>query len=295
MLSIKPIPEKEAKGEIGKIYLEIKRTFKTKTVPLVFQYLAAFPPYFLYFWQQAKQNLTDVNFCQQSEAIKNFSHQAISQIYQPSSFLIYFLDELSKRPEIKELEKFIEETAQVTSSLYFLSLATRESIKGIYLGIKQIGERVEDKEKELFSSLFEEFSQPETTNTEEKTASFERSLSFSTRQITPYEKGKIVPSFFAQFFRLMEAEVRKLQKREDYLLRRVELERFALSLLPLISYPLESSFATVVKQTKNYPQFPELIYLLSELFPTQAPLKLLSISVMKKALEFPRKKEIMPV
>ncbi len=74
-------------------------------------------------------------------------------------------------------------------------------------------------------------------------------------------------------------------KQEAYLSRRVALERFALAKLPLLPYPFDSSFVTMTRQYGEHPLFPELLYLLSDVFPTQTPYKLLASLVMKHALD----------
>ncbi len=170
----------------------------------------------------------------------------------------------------------------MNSSLYLLSLSIRESLKGRYLGIKQIGERLKDEEKAVFDDLSEGFLQPVSDN-KEGTANIR--IHAATKLAYQSPTG-ITTSVFAEFFQVIEKEMEKLRKEEKYLTRRVELERFALSLLPLIPHPLDSSITAIFKQAYDHPQFPELIYLISDLFPTQAPFKLLSSAVMKKALNY---------
>lgn len=282
MLSLKPIPENNASGKMADIYCSIKQTLGSSTVPIIFQYLANFVPYLAYIWQQAEKNLHDVNFQQQSKTIIDFANMAISQIYTPSSATKLFLEKIEDRAEKFELSSFIANISDTNASLYLLSLAIRESLKGAYLGIKQIGERLEEKEKVIFSDLKEGFFR----DAEKKGDANYPLQEESSSQIIKRQEPGIVISVFAEFFKFMEWEMEALLKREEYLTRRVELERFALSKLPLLPSPLESSFATVAKKTAQDPNFPELLYLIAELFPTQAPYKLLASAVMKQALMY---------
>ncbi len=59
MSLLKPIPEAEASGETLEIYQSVKQTLGLHNVPVIFQYLAVFPKYLEFIWQQAVKNLND--------------------------------------------------------------------------------------------------------------------------------------------------------------------------------------------------------------------------------------------
>ncbi len=280
MLSLKPVSEKEASREVAEIYSSIKQTFGLTNVPIVFQYLAVFPKYLSFIWDQALANLNNVEFKNQAKEIENFARIAIGSIYIPQTLTKLFLEKIEERAEKFELTKFVTTISQMNASLYLLSLATRESLKGKYLGIKQIGERLADEEKSVFNDLSEGFLHPSENsmkgNTDIRT--------HSTTQLTYKSPQGITTSVFAQFFDIMEKEMEKLLKEEKYLTRRVELERFALSRLQFMPHPLDSSITSIFREAYDNPQFPELIYLISDLFPTQTPFKLMASAVMKEAL-----------
>jgi len=276
MLSLKPIPEDKANAQTADIYRSVKQVLGSPAVPVIFQYLANFPSYLNCLWQQAIKNLTDLQFQQHCQAVSDFANNAICQIYLPSSATGLFLEKIEGRGEKFELSQFVAKAGKINASLYLLSLAVRESIKGRYLGIKQIGEKLEEKERVIFSDLKDGF----FTDSENTSLPF---ASPANSQITSQTRG-LTLSVFAEFFKLMEWEMETLGKKEEYLTRRVELERFTLLHLPLLPHPLDSSFTTVARQTAQDVNFPELLYLVSELFPTQAPYKVLASAVMKKAL-----------
>lgn len=284
MLKLKPIPENEADDEILSLYVSIKETLKLSHVPMIFQYLARFPVYFSYIWDQSRMNLTDSNFIKYTNEIKHFSQGAINQIFMLSSVTKLFLEKMEGRTELYELKKFAENSSEVNSSLYFLSLAIRESIKGVYLGIKQIGEKLDEDEKAVFDDLADGFAFKEESYMERTM----NKLATASNQLANREKGSITTSVYGEFFKFISFEMKRLLKMEEYLTRRVELERFALNLLHFIPHPLDSSFTNIIKQTSHDPTFPELIYLVADLFPTQAPYKLMASAVMKKALFYKR-------
>lgn len=282
MLSLKPIPEDKANLEAAEIYASIKQTFGLTHVPIIFQYLAVFPKYLSYIWQQAQLNLNDLSFKNQALEIEKFTQGAIESIYLPSALTEIFLEKLENRAEKLELKKFVTAISQMNASLYLLSLAIRESLKGRYLGIKQIGEKLEEKEKTAFNDLSEGFFTVEN-NADKRNTDF---VIHPDKRISTSTKNTITTSIFAQFFEVMEKEMDRLLKEEKYLTRRVELERFALSRLHLIPHPLDSSITAIFSKAFDHPQFPELIYLTSDLFPTQTPYKLMASAVMKKSLDY---------
>lgn len=282
MLSLKPIPESQASQEVVQIYNSIKQSFRLANVPVIFQYLAVFPDYLEYIWQQAAKNINDPEFKNQSMEIENFARTAIQSVYSPQTLTKLFLEKIEERAEKLELVKFVDTIFQMNANLYLFSLAIRESLKGRYLGIKQIGERLEDKEKSAFNDLSEGFIQPNEVS--EKTYTGIRTN--ASTQLTPRSTQGITISVFAEFFNIMEKEMEKLLKEEKYLTRRVELERFALGRLHLMPHPLDSSIVTIFKHAYDNPQFPELIYLIADLFPTQTPYKLMASAVMKESLNF---------
>ncbi len=282
MFSLKPIPENQASGEIAEIYRSVKQTYGVVMVPLIFQYLAVFPNYLSYIWQQAAKNLHDLQFKNQTLEIEEFAQKSISSIYTPSTLTKLFLEKIYNRAEKLELTKFVVNISQMNASLYLLSLAIRESLKGRFLGIKQIGKHISENEKSAFNDLSEGFAAPSLTPIEKKA-----DLRIHTDQkLTHRPTTEITTSIFAQFFDVIEKEMKRLFKEENYLTRRVELERFALSRLHLIPHPLDSSISKIFTQAYDHPQFPELIYLIADLFPTQTPFKLMASAVMKKSLDY---------
>ncbi len=282
MLSLKPVPENKASREVMEIYNSIKETFGLTNVPIVFQYLAVFPNYLDFIWQQALVNLNDREFKNQVREIENFAQTAIQTVYTPQTLTKLFLERIEDRAEKFELSKFVTNISRMNASLYLLSLAIRESLKGKYLGIKQIGERLADEEKSVFNDLSEGFLHPAEVEIKESTDI----RTHSTKQLTYKSPQGITTSVFAQFFEIMEKEMEKLLKEEKYLTRRVELERFALSRLQFLPHPLDSSITSIFREAFDNPQFPELIYLISDLFPTQTPFKLMATCVMRESLRF---------
>lgn len=271
MLSIAPIPEGHESNEITPVYTAIKQVLRAPHVPLIFQYLAVFPTYLSYMWKQVEKNIADPLFLDQTHSIRQFGDHAMGQIYHPSKKIAFLVDTIDTMHQKETILSSVDNLSRVTSILYLVSIAIRESFKGIQLGLKQIGVHTIDSEREIFSDFSADLSL-EHVNTQ----GGDRNLSHTSQSLTT--------SYFAPFLREIESEMKELLKRETYLHRRVALEKFALSKLNLLREPIDSSFRTVSQMASSQKAFPELIYILSDLFPTQTPHKLLTTSVMKIAL-----------
>lgn len=274
MLTLTPVAEKDASSEIARLYQSIKQSFGIATVPLIFQYLAIFPAYFAYIWQQMATNLADNQYRVFTNDIYTFARQAIDSIYTPSPLTQMIKKQLQESAEAYELLQFINQSTFLHSCLYLLSLALRESVKGTHFGVKQLPRQASRAETTIFEDITEGF----TTETKS-----EKETVVPT-SIAKRGAASLTTSFTKKYFDSIRLEMDSLIKREEYLIRRVALEKFALTKLPLLPHPFESSIKTIFQKTSNDPSYPELIYLLAELFPTQAPFRLMATAVMKRTL-----------
>lgn len=284
MLAIKPVPESEASDEIQSLYRAIKQILGTNTTPLLFQYLAVFPAYLSYIWQQLERNLDDGEFKKQTQEIEDFALSGVSEIYTPNAATKVFIQSIEGRVEQLNLLQFTTSLRHTNAILYLLTLAIRESVKGMHLGIKKLEERVSPQEHRIFEDLTEGFFSP--VDTQPSTA-----LTPTQTSVDSGNQQRLATAPYSDFFKLMQWEMNALVKREDYLFRRVALERFALTKLDTLPHPLESSFATVIRYSGGSEHFQELLYILAELFPTQTPYKLSASGVMTKALLYRKPQE----
>lgn len=273
MIAISPIRQGDEPADITPLYQSIKQTLQTTTVPLIFQYLATFPVYFHSMWSQVEKNVTDDVFIQSADSINLFAQSAIAHIYQPSNKMEFILEDIRQTNQSNQIATSVNALSSVTSVLYLVSIALRESMKGIHLGLKHIGKSYTDERNE---DLFTDVSSDLFSSQQTSLASSKQSLTKTSQSLQT--------SSFAKFLSETDEEMKKLRKREEYLHRRVALEKFALAKLPLLRHPLDSSFRSVALQQASEKNFPELIYILADLFPTQTPHKLLTTSTMITAL-----------
>jgi hypothetical protein len=282
MIKITPVGEDEASAEVKNIYSSVRIILGVSSVPLIFKYMAAFPSYFSYIWEQTIKNLDNSFYTQSTKEIEKFACRAIDEIYNPSSLTFLFLKKNTDSAEKKSLNIFSEKNIIISAKLYLLALSIRESIKGKFLGIKQFGEKITEKERKIFTNFYDGF----TSDESEENRKQNNKITDDIKKVIISEKthNSITKSITEEFFQIVDIEMKKLTKTEDYLTRRVELERFALNKLYLLPYPLDSSLSTIIAKGYHNPHFPELIYLVSELFPTETPYKLMASALMMKIL-----------
>lgn len=283
MVRVRPVLEHEAKGQTLVLYREIKERIHSDSVPVIFQYLAAFPEYLSFLWEQAREMVGSPQFQQEAAAITSFSQMAIQTCYTPSPATQSYRESL-QQAEWESLQQFVSQVQQTNSLLYLLALAIRESLKGKYLGLKQISSHLSEEQRQAFFTVAAPPPPPAPSSPLQAGQPITSSPSALVRG--QGQPTGLATTSYGQFFSRIEREMKEVVKEVPYLMRRVELERFSLAKLTLLSTPLDSSFVEVTRRSADHPHFADLIYLLSDVFPTETPYKLLSSCVMERALTF---------
>lgn len=281
MLKIKPVPEYQSHGNLRELYKDIKNTLGLISVPVIFQYLGAFPEYLDYIWSQAKTNLHDKSFTSASSQVEKFSQDAIDIIYRPTPLAQLFVEKIGDSGESETVRDFAAKNRTVNSKLYLFSLSIRESVKGKFLGLKLFGEKLSHEEKSRFTDFEDGF----VGKTDQTPEPGEENRIRDADMFLARKESSLTTSTIHVFLGVIEKEMNRLAKREDYLQARVALEKLALNALLFTNHPFDSSLSAIISRASQYPNFPELIYLVSELYPTQAPFKLLAASLMNTILK----------
>lgn len=278
MLHINPIKENEAKEQISILYKDIKQTFNIEIVPLIFQYVANFEEYFVYLWGKVKANILDPQFQISTKELSSFTNQAIAEIYIPSQRIIEFSEKINP-VELEKIEKTVKELEEINAKLMILMIAVRESIKGVLIGVKLLegktnvfnyGQDFKDNEN-IKEQIIEQSLQGTQSN----------EINEASKMLAPlFGDQSIIVSHYADFFTQIAMEMDGLLKQEGYLAKRVAIEKQALIAVDKFQHALDCSYAEMIKMIKDKPYFDELLYLLSETFPSQFPRLLLTSAVM---------------
>jgi hypothetical protein len=270
MLHIKPITEAEAEPIIREIFQEINSVFKTNTTPIFFRYLANFPEFFEYSWQRISASAKSRAFIKATEQLSELSNSIIKIIYAPESSIYSFAKSLTDA-ERSELEETVENLSRINSSLMIVSIAIRESLKGVIIEEKKLlGTVNETINREYIKEMGLEGSEMNLGNIE--------------RGLLPLEFGGMLVVRYPEFYKLVSLEMLKLAKTEKYLKGRVELERIGQMLIENLEVPISFPFRETIEKIRGREYSEEILYLINGTFPSQYPHHLLTSSVMKQSL-----------
>jgi len=283
-MRLKPITLDRAIPEIRYLFEEIKDTLHVTFVPLLFQILANFPEYFLYLWQRIEANLGSTPFEGAYPEIITFAAKAMSEIYIPSSPMSELVCQLNP-VEKEHIKKTAVDLAEINAKLLILAIAVRESIKGLAVGAPKLAEKIREQEKkEVTASIFDEF-------VKERGEPFGSNIPLEIQQagkmLVPLTGSRaLVVSDYPMFFTYISKEMERLMKIDEYLRRRVLLERLCLSLIDRLTVPLGSSYKEFLDYTYDKTGSDELAYLLTDAFPSQFPHLVFTSAVIEQALVY---------
>jgi len=109
------------------------------------------------------------------------------------------------------------------------------------------------------------------------------SSSRSDSDLVRTDARAIEKDLLPRYLFLCQQEFNQLMKKEEFLILRVGIEKLILSSLPLLPEKIVSPINVFYKLTEKYKEFPELLYLMSEHFPTLAVQKMLFSGFMKNS------------
>ncbi|HEV2339489.1 MAG TPA: halocarboxylic acid dehydrogenase DehI family protein [Patescibacteria group bacterium] len=273
MIHLKPIVEREASVRLQHIFADISQTFRTPVAPLIFRYLANYEDYLEYVWQRIKTNIQSQYFQDATQVLTDFAMQKMMEIYQPSHDMTRFIGYLSQE-EKHMLQKTVVDLDKVNGQLCVLTIGIREGVKGVFIGQEVSQYAISRTQVE---EIFETFSLPALAE--------DPSLAAANSLLAPvFGSSSLLIVQYPQFFALCSEEMKILLRSEAYLQRRVLLEHEGLKAVDNLQYPLGTSYAELAYFAANKPYFNELLYILSETFPTQFPRLVMTTQLMKIAL-----------
>ena len=254
-MRIIPVPESQAKGSVHASYRQIKEALSVPNVPIFFQYIGAFPNYLHHITPTVVNNATDVGFNELLERINSTARAATESKFPQPQVLREFLGRNKQTGEVIDLKRKLTEVSVIIAKLLILFMALRESVKSWAnmrgqlpgtTGMPQTSD--ENDRRELHDAVEKEL--------------------ITVNALVPH--GNLSVSLMSQFFEMSRMAFNQIQKTQDYLVLRVEMERMVLRTLADLPYPINSSVNLVLVVTKTYPDFPDLLYLLADDFPTIA-------------------------
>ena len=278
MLHIRPVEEKNASEEVKKTYEDIKKTLNIHFVPLLFQYIAGFEGWFLYVWEKIKTNLQTDYYRNTVTELINTSEKSMKGVYHESSEMHNFTAHL-QHVEKEQILQTAQELEILNAILLVLTIGLREGVKGVVIG-QQILPKSVDYEETVFDAFINEKIMHQNVREQKK------DIAPASKMLSPlFGQQSIVVSKYPAFFAHIVKEMEELTKTEKYLHERVAMEHAALLRASNLPHPLGCSYAEIARFAGKKPYFSELLYILSETFPTSFPRLLFTSTVMKQVLQ----------
>jgi len=269
-MRLSPTNEKEAPVEVRAVYQELKTVLKLSKVPLFFQFLGSFPDYLVFLSEPVLGNLKSEKYNEIVLKNSQFVKQVFSDSFPKNILLQDFLKKYQNTPELYNLKQELGQIFETNAKLAFIFLALREAVKGWAVAARKLDSHFEttstsNPPTNIEKSLEDQFifnTDLLNTDTAFKIDSQSQALVSSSGSLSQ----ALLPKYLSQ----CELEFKELQKTEALLYFRVELEKIVLRNLDLLPFPVFSPINIVLEIAKKYPNFPDLLYLLSEHFPTYA-------------------------
>ncbi len=273
MLHIDPIEEEKARPKVQETFSAIKTALNLPRVPIFFRYLANFEDYLCFIWEKIDKNLSDKSFSTLTDEVSDFYYKNLEVIYQPDEETASKIKGILVLPADQyAVKKDIEKSIRINTELVLTFLSLREAVKGWAVGVRLISQEHFKYGTKAEESVIDELID---------IPAGEDSFSLARAHDELIETPGLTVSAYSKFLEVMFEETYFLRKQKEYVYKRVEIERYLLGQIHQIPHSIQSSYSMVASLAAKDPYFNELLYLLSDSFPTLAVFRLTSSVVGK--------------
>lgn len=273
-----PIIESEASGIAKDYYEKIKKSLGIPNLPLFFQYLGPFPEFLEYLGKQILKNLDDLHFQNMAEEYASQSKKSIAAKIGKSTLILEWLENYKHLPEFYHFNHDLEKIYLVNIKLAIIFLSIREAVKGWAIASRKLqGKREEKNTHDSYSKdasvfIFEVSDTIIENFIKENKA---KSLALQGNQLARRENSGLAKNLLPDYLEACRLDFDRKMKTEEYLMFRVQVEQHTLNNLHNLPHPIFCPINVVIGLTGKYPSYPEILYLLSEHFPTYAVQRML--------------------
>ena len=273
-MSLTAVLENQANAEVKNNYQKIKEALEIAYLPLFFTYIGGFPEYLSYLTDQISPNLNSSKFEDLIRETEERIFYLIKTSLIKSDEMDTWVNRYRNSPSFYNFQKDLKKIFTVNLKLALIFVALREALKGWAIAAKKLSPKINSDKSE-------------TPSDRDKDFIFEDALSLvaiSSKQNSDLEESKareIEKDLLPRYIVLCEQEYHQLMKSEKYLILRVGIEKVMLSTLPLLPEKIVSPINVFYDLTEKYEDFPELLYLMYEHFPTLAVQKMMFSGFMK--------------
>lgn len=284
-MTLFPVSENEASAVVKESYRQIREGLGVPSIPLFFQYFGAFPEYLDYVAGQITKNLTSPEFEKIiSDTLTNVQ-MLTSHGLSKSDDLQRWLTLYKNAPSFYNFQQDLKNILKINLQLAFIFISLREAVKGWAVAAKKLPNSVptstaakQPRTEDDF--IYEDLStvilgRSETTTSESidpnrATMTRNDSSSLATSQSRGIEKD-LLP----EYLNLCKFEFRNQMKFNKFWTLRIGLEKIILNNLAILPALIFSPINLFIQMNEKYPNYGELLYLISEHFPTYAAQRLM--------------------
>lgn len=275
-MPISRVTEKQANEVVRREYEGIKKALDLPYVPLFFTYIGAFPQYLGYLTEQIIPNLQNPRFTDLIKETEEKIYSLINSSLTKSEEINEWLVRYENSPSFYNFQRDLKKIFIVNLKLVFIFIALREALKGWAIAAKKLPVSGSPSDR------------PKKNSSQEKDFVFEDVTSLvppvspdGTSDVVITSSRSIEKDLLPRYLLLCQQEFYFQMKKEEFLILRVGIEKLILSTLPLIPEKIVSPINMFYKLNERYKDFPDLLYLMCEHFPTFAVQKMLFSGFMK--------------
>lgn len=277
-MNITPIFENQADQDVKTIYDSIKKSLEVRRIPLFFAYMGAFPEYLSYVSNQLTENLQNPQFKSLSERVGNEMIELIKTQLTPGEEVRDWFSRYGSSPSFYYFQQDTDNIFRTNVKLAFIFLALREAVKGWAVAAKKLPGQTTKTQKKPESKvkqenfIFEDIAEvpvivmPQT----KKSNGSSNTLSARGSSLARRDSSAIERDLLPEYLRLCKMDFYEHMKTTPFWELRIAVEKFILNVLPIMPHIVFSPINVVIDLTQKYEDFPDLLYLLSEHFPTYA-------------------------
>ncbi len=278
---IAPVPEEQAEKKVAALYKDLREVFGVRSVPLFFEYMGAFPDYLEYITGQLTVNIRDEAFLRLTSGTGNEINALIEEemMYEPE--IAKWKAANGRHGSMYHFDKEIASIHKTNIALAFVFVALREAVKGWAVAAKRLNtnNEAESLNTDRNEIKAEAFIYESTNNIEQS-----RSMTHARAGLVKGQKSSIEKSLLAEYMNMCRIHFEKKMQTVEFWQLRVAVEKIILAVLPLLPHVVFSPVNVVIDLSKKHENFPELLHLLSEHFPTYSVQRMLFSGYMSRKI-----------
>lgn len=278
-MALHPIYEQNASEEVADSYSKIKKALAISKVPLFFTFLGNFPKYLVYITNQIISNLQNPAFSNLLSESSDKTKDLLSANLTKSDELLDFILRYKNASYFYNFQRDLESIFSTNMKLVFVFISLREALKGWALAAKKIGPQANVSHETTLNNMIkkEDFifdPASDMEKTQEQTYIRIRKQTVEGA-LVKHQAPALEVDLLPKYLWLCRREFIDILKTDGFWVLRVGIEKSFLSYLEFLPSLIFSPVNIVLNLTENNPDYPDLLYLLSEQFPTLAVQRLI--------------------